>query len=139
MDQYGHQGSASFNIGAGSSNGQWTSLLVNSSGASYVKSLIDHGNPTSLQKGDLIYIQSGVVASNYADVTTGKTVVIPIVATVTGALTQNVLGFVAFHIESSDQGSKTIIGHFDKTYVIRCGSGFSLSGYSPTNHSLLTN
>lgn len=139
VDQYWNQGSGDFNIGAGSSNGQWTSLLVNSSGASYVKSLIDQGNPTPLQKGDLIYIQSGVVASNYGDVSTGKTVVIPVVATVTGALTQNVQGFVAFYIKSSDQGTKTIIGYFDKAYVITKATNFSLSGYSPTNHSLLTN
>lgn len=139
MDQYWNQSSASFNIGTGSSNGQWTSLLVNSSGASYVKSLIDQGNPTPLQKGDLIYIQSGVVASNYGDVAVNKTVVIPIVASVTGASAQNVLGFVAFHIESSDQGTKTIMGYFDKTQVISQATGFSLSGYSPTNHTLLIN
>lgn len=142
VDQYWSQGSGEFNIGTGSSFGQWTSLLVNNSGASYVKSLLDYGNPTPLKKDDPIYIQSGVVASNYGDVQatkTGKTVVIPVVASVNSNLPEKILGFVAFYIKSSDQGTKIIMGHFDKTYVIKQATSFSLSGYSPTHHSLLVN
>jgi Flp pilus assembly protein TadG len=139
MGQYWNQSNASFKVGSESSNGQWTSFLVNSSGASDIKTLIDQGNPTPLQDGNQIYIQSGVVASNYGNVPVSKTVVIPLVASVTSNTTQKILGFVAFYIESASQSEKFIQGHFDKTYPISQSTGFSSYGYSPANHSVLVN
>ncbi|MCX5890581.1 MAG: TadG family pilus assembly protein [Deltaproteobacteria bacterium] len=143
VDQYWNQPiMVPFDIGSGSSNGQWTSFLVNSSGASYVKGLITDGNPTPLTAGETIYIQTGVVASNYGNVpvtTPPTTVVIPFVDSVASGSTPTIKGFVAFDIKSSVQGTKIITGLINKTYPISQATGFSSSGYSPANHAVLVN
>jgi Flp pilus assembly protein TadG len=108
----------SFKIGSESANGQWTSFKVDNGGASYVDGLIAHGNPDTLKVNENIYIQTGVVASNYGNAASciGKTVVIAL-----ADISKNptpVLGFVAFNIEAVSQGSKYIQGHFDKNFNI---------------------
>jgi Flp pilus assembly protein TadG len=109
----------SFRIGSGSSNGQWTSFKVNNQSASYIKGLITKGNPTVLNVNNNIYIQTGVVASNYGDAAShvGQTVVIPLVASLASG-TERILGFVAFKIEAVSQPGKYIQGHFDKDFEI---------------------
>jgi hypothetical protein len=108
----------SFKVGSESANGQWTSFKVNDGGASYVADLIANGNPDTLRVNENIYIQTGVVASNYGNAASciGKTVVIAL-ADISQSYTP-VLGFVAFKIEAVDQGSKYIQGHFDKDFNI---------------------
>lgn len=117
----------SFKIGYGSTNGQWTSLQVNSNSGSYIASLIANGNPTSLALNANIYIQSGVTASNYGNAAphVGQTVIIPLAnpTDITTNSTTPVLGFVAFRIEAVNQSSKYIQGHFDKNISIKNASG----------------
>jgi hypothetical protein len=116
----------SFQIGSGSSNGQWTSFKVNSSSASYISGLVSGGNPTSLNLNNNIYIQTGVQSSNYGNAASrvGQTVVIALVnANMTKNSSTPVLGFVAFKIEAVNQSSKYIQGHFDKDFNITNAAG----------------
>jgi len=111
----------SFKIGEGYANGQWTSFKVDNNSASYVAGLIAGGNPTTLNLNDNVYIQPGVVASNYGHLASrvGQTVVIALVnADITLKSSTPVLGFVAFKIEAVSQGAKYIQGHFDKDFNI---------------------
>lgn len=115
----------SFKVGHESSNGQWTSFKVNEGGASYVAGLIANGNPYTLRINELIYIQTGVVASNYGNAASciGKTVAIVLVEQISDpAIPKPVLGFVAFKIEAVSQGQKWIQGHFDKNSSINTAS-----------------
>jgi len=127
----------SFRIGSGSENGQWTSFKVDNDSAAYVSDLIDHGNPTSLNLNDNIYIQPGVKASNYGNAAplVGHTVVLALVnADLTSKTFTPVLGFVAFHIDAVSQSGKYIQGHFDKDYAINTAAGIG----PPTPDTLST-
>jgi len=127
----------SFRIGSGADNGQWTSFKVDNNSASYVKGLINNGNPTALNLYDNIYIQPGVKASNYGNAApyVGRTVVLALVnADLTSKTFTPVLGFVAFRIEAVSQGAKYIQGHFDKDYIITNATGIG----SPTAGTLST-
>jgi hypothetical protein len=127
----------SFRVGSGSENGQWTSFKVDNNSASYVKGLINNGNPTALKLQDNIYIQPGVKASNYGNAApyVGRTVVLALVnADMTSKTFTPVLGFVAFNIEAVFQGAKYIQGHFDKNYIITNATGIG----SPTADTLST-
>jgi Flp pilus assembly protein TadG len=111
----------SFRVGYGSDNGQWTSFKVDNNSASYVKGLINNGNPTALNLHDNIYIQPGVKASNYGNAApyVGRTVMLALVnADMTSKTFTPVRGFVALKIEVVSQGAKYIQGHFDKDYII---------------------
>ena len=77
-------GSAAASAKCGTCNcGQWTTFASTDNSASYVNSLINGGNPTSVSVGGNTYIQPGTKASNYGEVNSvlvGKIVLVPMVA-----------------------------------------------------------
>jgi hypothetical protein len=133
FDQY-WLNDTSFSIGVDAANvGQWTSFKSDQSGASYVAGLIANGNPDYLQVNDDIYLQTGVVASNYGnvrDTLVGKTVYIPLVADLSPGK-QKITGFSAFKVESASQPEKYVRGHFDKNAAFPKATKVSPSRPSP--------
>ena len=138
VNQFWHQDPpVSFRVSSDSGNGQWTSFKVDNNSASYLKDLIDHGNPTALNLYDNIYIQPGVKASSYGNAApyVGRTVVLALVNADPDSKTFTpVLGFVAFEIEAVSQGGKYIQGHLDKDYIITNATAIG----SPTGGTLST-
>jgi hypothetical protein len=104
-------------------SGQWASFGVDSNSASYIKELINTGNPTPLSIGDNIYIQSGTKTAAYNDLLSqypmpaGADVFVPVVnhpAGLDGVKTSiPIVAFALFHITDIQGGSgKYIEGYF---------------------------
>jgi Putative Tad-like Flp pilus-assembly len=102
--------------------GQWTSFQTNANDVPTVQGLIQNKNPTTLSIGDSIWIEDGVKDSIYSYVPVNIDVLIPVVTQVTSG-TAAIVGFAAFHIDSSTgANSKYIQGHFITGYKITTGS-----------------
>jgi hypothetical protein len=106
-------------------SGQWTSFQINDNSASYVKGLINNGNPTPLNIGDGTYIQPGTKTSLYNELSSeyptppGADVSMPVVDYPAGLdgvkSTIPIVAFAGFHIDDIQGGSgKYIEGHFIK-------------------------
>jgi Flp pilus assembly protein TadG len=115
--------------------GQWTSFLQDENNVTYIRGLMNDGNPDSVNIGDPIYIQPGTKATLYSDASNfiGETVLIPVVMDnfETHDYTP-IKGFVAFKIEATDQGAKWIQGHFEKNYVAPSSTSSSSSPFYGT-------
>lgn len=108
---------------AGCIAGVWASFpIFNSSGnvvandsnnVPTVNGEIQH-NTTPVAIGQNIWLEPGAKASIYKDAPVGTTVVMPLVSDndLTVHSSQQVVGYAAFHIDSANQGQKTIRGHF---------------------------
>ena len=125
-------------------SGQWTSFGVDSNSASYVKGLIDNGNPTALSIGDATYIQSGTKTSNYNDLLkqypmpAGADVLVPVVNYPSGLdgvkSSIPIVAFAVFHITDIQGGSgKYIQGYFTGGQSVSGTSGIgpSYGVYTP--------
>nr|WP_242665952.1 TadG family pilus assembly protein [Paraburkholderia ginsengiterrae] len=116
--------------GATCEAGQWTSFLVVANDTPTVVNLIDNGNPTPLSIGDNIYIEPGVKAAVYKSIPQGTTVVMPVSTQILNKTYVPIIAFAAFHIDTADQGGKTITGHFVAGYTIPTqGTGVSTTNY----------
>ncbi|MEM5460077.1 TadG family pilus assembly protein [Paraburkholderia phytofirmans] len=116
--------------GASCEAGQWTSFLVVANDTPTVVNLIDNGNPTSLSIGDSIYIEPGVKAAVYKSIPTATTVLMPVSTQIENKTLVPIIAFAAFHIDSADQGSKYIQGHFVAGYTMPTqGTGVSTKNY----------
>jgi hypothetical protein len=71
-------------------------------------------NTTPVPVGQNLWLVPGDKAAVYKLVPDGTTVVVPLVSDndLTAHTTDNIVGYAAFHIDSHDQGQKTITGHF---------------------------
>ena len=114
--------------------GQWTSLNQNRNSVTYLRNLIENGNPTPVAVGDNIWIQPGVETTLYDNPNhpsiqrdyAGKDVILPVVD---GVLLDNthawmeLVGFIGFHVDYALGGStKQIVGHFvPNIYTGRAG------------------
>jgi hypothetical protein len=122
--------------------GQWTSFLVSSNADSYIKGLINNGNPNPVQDGQNIWIANGTNDNLFVSAASlkGKIVLIPIVANgySQGSLTP-VLGFFPFYVEDAKGGSsKYVQGHFVRNYVPP-GGGIGGNGTGAFLYPRLTN
>jgi hypothetical protein len=111
----------------------WTSFNANVNDVPTITSLITNGNPVPYNIGDLIWIQSGVKATIYKDVPTGVDILIAVVTTTATTGQQAIKGFAGFHVDSANQGTKTITGHLSPTIKVTTGSiqGLSYGVYTP--------
>lgn len=125
-------------------SGQWTSFQTNDNSASYVKGLINNGNPTPLDIGDSTYIQPGTKNTLYNELASkypnppGADVFMPIIDSPalnsTTTTSQPVIAFAPFHIDDIQGGSnKYIQGHFinGKTTGGSSGVGPYYGTYTP--------
>jgi len=119
-------------------SGQWTSFDVNTNSASYIKGLINNGNPTALSIGDATYIQSGTKTSGYNDLRsqlatqTGTDMLVPVVNYPTGLdgvqSSIPIVAFAMFHITDVQGGSgKYIEGYFTGGQTVSGASGIGPS------------
>lgn len=113
-------------------NGQWTSFLTDSNSTATIAGDMTSGCGCTLSVGDSVYIEPGTKAALYGDAASfdGQTVLVAVVGqndlTKAAAKTDiPVVGFAAFVIDSTDQGGKTITGHFTSNYQ---GGGLSGTG-----------
>ena len=107
-----------FRIQTGSSclTGQWTTFDSVSNSASYIKSLMDTGNPTELSVGDSTYLVPGTKATAYKKVKnyfSGETVPLFAVDGIVKGQSRPIVAITGFHITgASNQGTKYVEGHF---------------------------
>jgi len=119
----------------GCSYGQWTSLTTDDNSQSFVKGLINNGCGCTLHIGDNIYIQPGAKAASFGDaaVFDGKIVLMAVVSSPDNNITTKqqfpISTFAPFFIQSTDQGGKTITGHFVANFH---GGGLSGASGSPS-------
>jgi hypothetical protein len=115
------------------SNLGWTSFNTNVNDVPSILNLITNGNPVPYNIGDQIWIEPGVKATIYKSVPTNTDILIAIVANTSINGLQSILGFASFHIDSANQGTKTITGHLTPNFKINTGSitGLSYGVYTP--------
>ena len=122
--------SDSFRIGSAyhdPDGGQWTSFLTDANNVPTIRNLIDHGNPSEINIGDMIWIEPGTKTTLYGDAATrvGQTVLLPIVGNDFNTHDDTpILAFVPFYIEAAVGGSgKYIQGHFVPQYTVPGATG----------------
>lgn len=113
--------------------GQWTSFAVDENNVTYIRDLIESGNPTAFGIGDNIWIQPGTKTALYAAVPVPADICLPVVVDPDTHAFEPVVAFAAFHIDASVGGSgKYIQGHFiSSTICGGYGSGPSFGAYAP--------
>jgi Flp pilus assembly protein TadG len=120
-------------------SGQWTSFAVDSNSASYMKDLVNNGNPTPLSIGDNSYIQPGTQNSGYNEMSK-KYSTLPVdvtVLVVDGLATKTflpIVAFAGFRLDDIKGGSdKYIQGHFisGSTSSGAAGIGPTYGTYTP--------
>jgi hypothetical protein len=125
--------------------GQWTSFSQEHNDVTYVRGLIENGNPDQIGIGDKIYIQPGTEATLYdghgntpsVSDYIGEVIYIPVVdAILLDGVAQyvEVCGFVAVHVVSVQKApQKAITGYFvDGATVPKSGgSGPSYGALTP--------
>jgi hypothetical protein len=103
--------------------GQWTSLAQDYNNVTYVRGLIENGNPDQINVGDKIYIQPGTETSLYEASKNlsisdfiGKDIILPVVDAILNDEVKQLVpvdGFVGFHVVSVQKApEKTITGYF---------------------------
>jgi Flp pilus assembly protein TadG len=103
---------------------QWTSLTANTNSENVIAGYMDDPSTVpSLQTGDDIWIATGAMASLYGNNKcgdyVGQDVLMPIVSGTTGTIsktgvngTMEITGFAIFHVDSCEQSTKHVTGHF---------------------------
>lgn len=129
--------SSSYKAGACES-GQWSSLTVNNSSATFIRQLLSTRNTSPLQVGASIWIQTGSQTTLYADVNScsaagnGKCeyVMMPVVNSVASNSNVPIVGLACVRILSATGGSgKYIVGQMSADPV-KCQS-LSSGGFGP--------
>lgn len=122
-----------FQVAPGPS-GEWTSFLVNDTSASTIRTLIQSGNPTPLNVGDVIYLNSGVKNSLYNYVPIGAERLIPIVNTVTPGGQSPITAFGAIVIIGAQGGANPYVSvQLINNYEVSNGTpgGMNYGVYTP--------
>jgi len=95
------------------SSGEWTSFDVDKNDTTFIRDLMNNGNPTPLAIGDNTWIQPGTKNTIFDEVPKNIDVVIPVVVNVDNHSFQPIVAFAAFHIDMGVGGSgKYVQGHF---------------------------
>jgi len=122
----------------GGGSGTWTTFTDQNNSATYVKQLIESGNPTNLSIGMNTWIQTGVKDTVFHNVPTNKDVAVFVVDNVAPGSWQPVAAIAGFHINGTDKanGKSYIRGHFIDNALIGTtnpgtGNGLPLGAYSP--------
>lgn len=93
--------------------GQWTTFLVDSNSASYIRNLIKNGNPSSATIGDKTWIQTGSQTTLYGDIQTCSStgnkkcqyVFIPVVQSINSHAFNTIIAFSCVQILNAVGGS----------------------------------
>ena len=110
--------------GSGCYTGQWSSFQND---LPDIAPLLSGGNPDSLKRDDLVWIQPLVTPSPYPNVVVNRDVLMAIVDSASGDSSSHgqmaIKGFATYHIDSVNQAGHSIAGYFIDYYATYPGAG----------------
>jgi len=105
--------------------GQWTSFDVDKNDVTFIRNLIEHGNPNTVTNLDSIWIQPGTKNTIYNEVPLNIDVALPVVldADFDTHARVPVHGFIGFHITGSKKGNSPYVEGYFTSFLFIPQSG----------------